>query len=481
MVEHRPPCYLAIDQGTTSTRIVRVDNKGHATVLAAYRHQQFYPQPGWVEHNPRELLDNVRKCLDEGGQASALGLANQGESCLAWDARTLEPLSPVIVWQDNRTQGQVETLREQGAERQTQSRAGLPLDAYFSATKMRWLLDHVPAVSEAAKAGCLHLGTTDAFFLEHLTGRFETDITTASRTSLMNAATGEWDSVLCDIFGVSPEFLPRIRPCTSGFGTLDNGTPVSVSMVDQQASLYGHGCRQTGDTKITFGTGAFVLMVAGDRVPEQVPKGILPTSAWQKKDGSTYALEGGVYNASSAVDWAQRIGLFNAHDELADFSAAPAISRNLVFVPALSGLAAPIWDRTASGMWLGMDSSTGREDMCQSVLEGIALRVVQVVDAMCTGDKIKLGDVLSIDGGLTRSRYFCQFVADVLQRNVVTRSFDELTAFGCAALAAEVKTGQPLELKTEQWVYKPAISEATAQKWRDRFADAVSRTRNWRI
>ncbi|KAA6169251.1 glycerol kinase [Pseudomonas marginalis] len=459
----------ALDQGTTSTRVLVVSQNGSADIQLSLRHQQHHPHPGWVEHDPLELLNNLQRCLEATGRVDAIGLANQGESCLAWDAKTGEPLSPVIVWQDNRTSAEIAQLRGDGGEALTLERAGLPLDPYFSASKLAWIIRNLPAAQSALRAGRLRLGTTDAYFLDRLTGVFATDVTTASRTSLMNLATGQWDSQLCELFGVPMETLPQIRDTVGHFGEI-GATPITASIVDQQASLYGHGCRNEGDAKITFGTGAFALTLTGEQIIRAPDKGLLATIAWQIDGKPTYAMDGGVYDASSAVEWAGRLGLFSDFSELAAFDEPPAIGRQLAFVPALSGLACPHWDRSAAALWVGMNGSTTRQDMCQAVLEGVALRSVEVITAM--DEFLSVTDHLSIDGGLARSPYFAQFLADALQRCIVTQRFDELTAFGCAALAAKgigVALKPPRNTST---TFHPKVSAS--------FSDAVTRCRDWR-
>lgn len=466
----------ALDQGTTSTRVLVVDMEGRADIQLALRHQQHHPRPGWVEHDPLELLANLQRCLEATGRVDAIGLANQGESCLAWDAITGTPLSPVIVWQDNRTAAHIETLRAQGAETLTLERAGLPLDAYFSASKLAWILDNLPQAKAALDAGRLRLGTTDAYFLDRLAGVYATDITTASRTSLMNLATGQWDPQLCELFGVPLQVLPEIRATVGDFGRIGQ-TPISASVVDQQASLYGHGCRQPGDAKITFGTGAFALTVTGEQIIRAPEKGLLATVAWQADGQRVYAMDGGVYDASAAVEWAGRLGLFTDFSELASFDQPPAISRDLAFVPALSGLACPHWDRSAGAVWIGMNAATSRQDLCQAVLEGVALRSAEVITAMDA--HLNVTDCLSIDGGLARSPYFAQFLADILQRTIITQRFDELTALGCAALAARGLGLELPPLDNTRSDYQPRIDRATAQAWRHTFSGAVSRSQGW--
>ena len=255
---------------------------GDAAIASVTRHRQLYPKPGWVEHDPAELVRNLQTSLDAAEGVSAVGIDNQGESCLAWHADTREPITNVIVWQDNRTGSAVEQLKRDGAETEVMERCGLPLDSYFSASKLAWIVKHVPEARELLKQGKLRLGTTDAFFLDRLAGECSTDITTASRTSLMNLATGQWDGELCRLFGVPMEALPEIVPTTGNLGEVASrgrAVPVTASVVDQQASLYGHGCRRTGDAKITFGTGAFALLVTGDRALRSPDQGLLPTVA----------------------------------------------------------------------------------------------------------------------------------------------------------------------------------------------------------
>lgn len=469
----------AIDQGTTSTRILVATDDGTSEIKHSIRHAQHRPQPGWVEHDATELLTNVRTCIKIGNDAAAplnaIGLANQGESCLAWDAQSREPLSPVIVWQDNRTAGTIEHLRADGCETVTRERAGLPLDTYFSASKLAWILRNIPEVSQAMRRDRLRLGTTDAYFLDRLTGVFATDVTTASRTSLMNLRTCQWDGELCRLFGVPLESLPEIRPSVGSFGDLD-GIPVTAAIVDQQAALYGHGCRRAGDAKITFGTGAFMLAVTGNKIVRAHEYGLLPTVAWQiGADPAVFAVDGGVYDAGAVVEWIHRLGLFHDLAELREFDVGPAISRGLVFVPALSGLACPHWDRSAAGMWIGMTADTSRAELCQAALEGIAFAVAEVVSAI--NSSIAIADRLSVDGGLVGSPYFLQFLADVTGRSIVTQSTNELTAYGCAALAA-LGAGHELPMpRSGASAYAP--HKVQAEAWRERYTTAVSRSMRW--
>jgi glycerol kinase len=422
---------LAIDQGTTSTRALLVDETG-ATILHAVEHRQIYPSPGHVEHDPEELIANLMSCLSAAPDVDCVGLANQGESCLAWDGATGRAITPVIVWQDARTAATCERLKNEGAEALTLARAGLPLDPYFSASKLGWIMSNVPGARSLLAAGRLRLGTTDAFFRDRLTGSFATDPSTASRTSLLDIATRAWDPDLCALFGVPIEALPAIVPTTGPLATLPGGHRLTASIVDQQAALYGHGTRKAGDAKITFGTGAFALALADGPA---APSGVLPTIAWVE-DGKppVYALDGGVYAASSAVNFARQLGLFCTFDDINRFDAEPAIARGIAFVPALSGLACPHWDRKARGAWMGLSLDTTPIDMSQAVLEGVAFRMAEVIDAMAL--KNSSAPPVSIDGGMSRNPWFCQFLADVLARPVRISDEPELTALGCAQLAA---------------------------------------------
>ncbi len=469
---------LAIDQGTTSTRALAVDNRNGARIVNATRHRQSYPSPGWVEHDPNELINNLQTALDAAEGVEAVGIDNQGESCLGWHADTGEPVTPVIVWQDNRTGDLVEQLKHDGVEQEVMTRCGLPLDSYFSASKLAWIVDNVSEAKSLLAKGKLRLGTTDAFFLQHLTGRCRTDITTASRTSLMNLNTGQWDPELCALFNVPIDTLPDIVSTTGHLGDVsscDRKVPLTASVVDQQASLYGHGCRLSGDAKITFGTGAFALLITGQEPLQAPDKGLLPTVAW-RLDGkqADYALDGGVYCAGSAVEWARSLGLFTNYSSLNAFDRPAAVERDLVFVPALTGLACPHWDRSAAGMWLGLSLDTRPEDMLQSLLEGIAFRAAEVIQAMSAMTPIR-GEI-SVDGGVSVNPYFCQFLADVLERTVAVKSMPEITALGTAQLAGAIFDAEDMP-QAEITRYSPSTDRSLH---RARFASAIERASAWR-
>lgn len=468
---------LAIDQGTTGTKAFTVGDDGAFAGIASFEHAQHYPRAGWVEHDAEELLAHIEACIAAAGAVDAIGIDNQGETIVAWDAKSGKPCYPAIVWQDDRTKDVIEKLKAAGAEDLTLARAGLPLDPYFSAAKMRWIIDHVDSAKTLLKQGRLRLATSDAFFLDRLAGTFATDITTASRTSLMSLDTLQWDDELLRLFGVPRECLPDIRATTGPFGK-HRGIPITASLVDQQAALFGHGCRTPGDAKITFGTGAFALAISGNARPLKNSSGLAATIAWRiDRDGAAFALEGGVYTAAAAVNWAKSLGLFSSYEEINNFAAPSALSRGIVFVPALSGLACPHWDRNASGLWIGLGLDTGKADMMQALLEGVALRAAEVMAAMA--QELPLGDAVSIDGGLANNPYFAQFLANALGKTVTVASSTELTALGTgrmALLGAGADTLPPLPAPSR--IYK--ADQPLSDELKARFTEAVSRAKAWR-
>jgi glycerol kinase len=474
------PTVLAIDQGTTGSKAYRLGTSGQFERVGGFDHRQIYSQAGWVEHDPLEVLDHVRKLLALAGDAVGCGIDNQGETVIAWDADSGEPVCNAIVWQDSRTLAVTDELKKSGAAAVITARTGLPVDPYFSASKLRWIIDHVPRAQDLLKSGKLRLGTSDSFFLDRLAGVYATDVTTAARTSLMNLDTGQWDPELCRLFGVPIEALAPIRPTTGDFGTIGR-LPIVANVVDQQAALFGHGCRHGGQAKITFGTGAFALAVADRNVAAEAAAGMIRTVAWKIGERPlAYAIEGGIYDAASAVNWARNLGLFKDYAEIDQFMAPPAIERGLVFVPALSGLSCPYWDRNAAGLWLGMSNDTTRTDMMQALLEGVALLAAEVIAAM--GRATPLQGSISIDGGLSNNRYFCNFLGRALGQPVVVAGSADLTGLGCAQLAligaglADLDSLPPPPPARNRVTSSTPLSEAA----RKRFRDAVKRCSNWR-
>ena len=471
---------LALDQGTTGTKAYTWrDDAPHADALhlvGRHTHRQIRPRAGWVEHDPLEILGALRELIAAAGPVDLAGLSNQGETVVAWDAATLRPLHAAIVWQDERTTDMVARLRAAGVEALTLARAGLPLDPYFAATRLRWLLDHADGARDLLRLGRLRLGTSDAFFLHALTGHCATDVSTASRTSLMDLRRLCWDPELCRAFGVPIECLPEIRPSSGPFGHVPGGAAVVASLVDQQAALYGHGCGEAGDMKITFGTGAFALALSAEIPQAGCPDGLLPTCAWQLGcSAPRYALDGGILTAGAAVEWLGGVGLMQDLAEIDGFAGPPALARGLAFVPALAGLGCPHWDRAARGCWLGLDLASDAADLRRAVLEGIALRAAELVAAMET----RLGAVrrVAIDGGLTRSAFFVRFLADALGRAVEVAGFADVTALGVLhACLASRGLGQRPSPGAWRRVEPQAPLDAALHA---RFAQAVEITRSW--
>ncbi|MDK3019083.1 FGGY family carbohydrate kinase [Pseudodonghicola flavimaris] len=468
---------LSIDQSTTSTSAFLFAAGAAPERLFQRDHRQIYPRPGWVEHDPEELLSHLRAALARGRAAGAevWGIANQGESCLAWDARTKTPVSPVIVWQDNRTEADCSALAAAGHAPRLRDRAGLRLSPYFSASKLGWCLREFPRARALHAEGRLRLGTTDAFFRDVLTGRFETDVATASRTALMNLRTLDWDHDLCALFGVPPDCLPAITDCNGDLGRAE-GLPLCASIVDQQAALFGHGLRRRGESKITVGTGAFALTLTG-AIPPTAEGAALPTVAWRLRGHpAQYALEGGVFTAAAALNWVRELGLFDSFDMLDAFDPTdgPAmIDRDLVFVPALSGLGCPHWDSAARGSWLGLTLTTGAPQMVQAVLEGIALRIAELL-AEIEG-RSPVAEPIGLDGGLTQNRWFCQFLADVTGKSFARSDYAERTALGTALLAAEAR-GTGLSLPRTETLFRPQRRYPHALR---RFGSARALVQRW--
>ncbi len=472
---------LAIDQGTTLTKAFVLSEEGEFRPIGRAVHRRFHPAADYVEHDAEELAVNVEALIDRAlAQESGIegiALTNQGETVVAWDRRTKKPLYHAIVWQDQRTQPWLDAL-PCDARSYIKAHTGLTTDAYFSAAKLAWLLKNVPLVAEAAQAGQLGLATSDAFFLDRLTGEYATDVTTASRTSLMDLRTCRWDGELCRIFEVPLEVLPEIRASMGPFGMLLRGghsIPVVANIVDQQAALFGHDCRKPGEAKITFGTGSFALVNTGN-APLMNQAGMIPTVAWARSGESpVYALDAGDYTASAALDWSISLGLAK---DLADFflpEAPSALERGLVFVPALAGLGAPYWDRTAPGVWIGLRLGTSAADMRRAVLEGIALRAVELIEAMPIAS-----DTVSIDGGLTAITTFVRFFTDALGRPVRLGVSADTTALGAAELGFLGLGRNPPQPETgKKQFISPSAASPAIRLVRSRFSQAIAASRSF--
>jgi len=440
---------LAIDQGTTSTRVVAYDARLRPVGQGQVEVPPTYPKPGWVEHDPGALVDSVgpmvtRALAEAGidaGRLAGIGLTNQRETAVIWDRSSGRPIGPALVWQDRRTADFCERHRDRRAW--IAERTGLVLDPYFSATKFAWLLDNIPGARRRAEAGELAAGTIDSLLIRHLTGgtRHVTDATNASRTLLMDLRSLGWADDLCDFFAVPRAILPEILPSvgdfgeTRGLGYLPDGLPIRGVAGDQQASLAGQGCLEEGQAKCTYGTGAFLLVHTGGRVVPST-RGLVTTLAASLDGGSPqYALEGSVFIAGAAVQWfrdgLKAVGAAHEVDRLSE-RADP--DSGVLFVPALTGLGAPHWDPEARGTLFGLTRATSVADLARATLEGVAYQVADLIDAMNADLAMPPRD-LRVDGGMARSDPFLRFQADLLGLTLRRSPEAESTALGAALLA----------------------------------------------
>jgi glycerol kinase len=493
---------LGIDQGTTGTRALVMGADGEVLATAYAAHRQHYPQPGWVEHDPAEIWAAVVataaaavRGAPSGTRIEAIGLANQGETVMAWDRASGEPLHPALVWQDQRTEAFVQELAQDPAFAGTvEELTGLRLDAYFSAPKMRWLLDHVPAVAQAAAAGKLCLGTLDAWMIWRLTGgrRFVTDPSTAARTLLFDIRRRSYDSGLLGRFGVPRAALPEIAASDGEFGVAAlpeaglAGVPIRASVVDQPAAMVGHGCLAAGDLKATYGTGCFVYLHTG-AAPRPSRHGLLATVVWERAGATSYALDGGVLAAGSVVTWLRdRLGLIKDEQEIDSLLATLPTAGGgvLACVPALAGLGAPHWRREARGAFLGLDLGSDRRDLVRAALAGIAWQVVDVVRAMAADSGMQVVR-LKADGGLTRSRSMMQLQADALGIPVEVVAEPEATAMGVCYLAARAAGLWTSDAEITRRIkvaetFQPRTSPAERTAAEQRYRRALAVVQGWR-
>ena len=438
---------LAIDQGTSSTRAVAYDADLRPLAWATRRLGVVHPRPGWVEQDPREILASVVATVAEvlaavggPGRIAAVGLDNQGETVVAWDARTGEPLAPAVVWQCKRSAPIIERLRAAGHDPWVRERTGLPLDPYFSAGKMAWLLEEVPEVAAAARAGRLRLGTVDAFLTARLGGEARTDTSTASRTQLLELRERRWDPELAGLFSVPPETLPAVGETAGNLGELRHAAwggalPLRAMVCDQQAALAGHGCFAPGTLKATYGTGVFVLANAGPVTPP-APEGLLATIAWTIGGRTDHAFDGGVFAAGTLLDWLRDgLGLYADPADTEALAGAVDGTVGVRVLPALVGLGAPWWRPEARGVIAGLTPGANRAHVARAALDGIAHRVADVVEAMAAALPAPPA-ALRVDGGLTANRYLVQRQADLLGIPLELATTEESTALGAAALAA---------------------------------------------
>jgi glycerol kinase len=441
---------LAIDQGTTGTTALLLDRQLQVRGRATVPFPQHFPRPGWVEHDPEEIwfsvLQALRKLPQESGadlrRVAAIGITNQRETTLLWERQSGRAVHNAIVWQDRRTADICQQFREEGMEELVRSRTGLLLDPYFSGTKLTWLLREHPHLRARAEAGELAFGTVDSYLVWRLTagGRHVSDVSNASRTLLMNLQSRQWDEDLLQLLEVPRAILPEIRPCaeiygrTRGLGVLPDGIPVAGMAGDQQAALFGQTCFAPGESKCTYGTGAFLLENTGLK-PVVSRNGLLSTVAWQIGEEVSYALEGSAFIAGAAVQWLRDgLGLFPASADIEALAATVPDSGGVVFVPALTGLGAPHWRSAARGTISGITRGTTAAHLARATLEGIALQIFDLAQAMAE-DRGEPLHLLKVDGGAAANDLLMQMQADLLGRPVVRPPMMETTALGAALLA----------------------------------------------
>ena len=443
-------CILAIDQGTTFTKTYLFDRNLNVVAGNTGSHTQIRPHAGWVEHDAREILGttiaSIRATLRSAGvrasEIAAVGIANQGETVVAWDASTGAPLYHAIVWQDRRTEKMCEVLRaDPSFARNVRSRTGLHIDPYFSATKVAWLSKHVLAIRRAASRKRLMVGTMDSWLIWNLSGRksFVTDPSTASRTLLFNIRTLRWDVGLLNRFGIDRTSLPDVLPSQGVCGTIASSVlgaevPIAALLCDQQAALLGHGCLKAGQAKCTYGTGAFFLLNLSN-TGVRLAEGLLTSIAWSMEKNTHYVFDGGVYSAGSAVDWLKNgLGIIATASETQDLATSVDSAGGVIFVPALHGLASPYWNSSVRACFLGLNARTTRAHLARAVLEGIAYRIRDICETMNSGWSRKI-ESLSVDGGLTRNTFLMQFQSDILGIPIRVPHMSESTSLGVAYLA----------------------------------------------
>jgi glycerol kinase len=441
----------AIDQGTTSSRFIVFDRSGNAVAAAQREHRQIYPRPGWVEHDPVELRDNtfavIEQALREADLSprdlAAVGITNQRETTLLWDRATSQPVHNALVWQDTRTEALVAEYARDGGQDRFRARTGLPLASYFSALKLRWLLDNVPEARRRAEAGDLAFGTVDTWLLWHLTGEHITDVTNASRTQLMDLATLQWDDALLRAFGIPRAVLPRIVPSSAVYAEARAplaGVPVAGILGDQQAALLGQACCEPGEAKNTYGTGCFLLMHTGT-TPRPSQHGLITTVAGQFGDApACYALEGSIAVTGALVQWLRdNLRIIRASADVEALAASVPDNGDVYFVPAFSGLYAPYWRSDARGVIAGLTRYATAGHIARAALEASAYQTLDVVRAMEQDSGIAIR-TLRVDGGMVANELLMQFQADVLNVPVLRPRTLETTALG-AAYAAGLAVG----------------------------------------
>jgi glycerol kinase len=492
----------AIDQGTTSTRFIVFDRTGRVRTVAQKEHEQIYPSPGWVEHNPEEIWQRTREVIAEamtkGGlqpqDLAAIGITNQRETTIVWNRKTGKPVANALVWQDTRVADYVKEFAKAGGQDRFRSKTGLPLTTYFSGLKIRWILDHVSGVRELAEAGEVLFGNVDTFLVWHLTGGTNggvhiTDVTNASRTQLMNLETLSWDKELLDAFRIPEPMLPRIRSSSETYGLANEPSIKNVAIAgilgDQQAALMGQACFEAGEAKNTYGTGCFLLMNTGTRKVDS-KSGLLTTVAYKLgEQPGHYALEGSIAITGALVQWVRdNLGLIAKSSDIETLAGTVEDNGGVYFVPAFSGLYAPYWKDNARGVITGLTRYANKGHLARAVLEATAFQTRDVLEAMEKDSGIKL-DVLRTDGGMVTDELLMQFQADILDRPVVRPvTKDATTALG-AAYAAGLAVAYFKDLKDlrANWAvdrtWQPNLKNGKRDELYALWKRAVTRSFDW--
>jgi len=488
-------CIIALDQGTTSSRAVLFNERGEIKGIAQQEFRQIFPQPGWVEHDPNEILSTQLGVFErliyenniEPAEIAAIGITNQRETAIVWDRHTGQPIFNAIVWQDKRTAIICEALKKRGLEDYVRQNTGLVIDSYFSATKIKWILDNIPTAREKADRGDLMFGTVDTWLIWNLTGgkAHVTDYTNASRTMLYNIRDLTWDKKLLSELEIPESMLPEVKPSASDFGSYAlKGANIPIAGVagDQQSALFGQACFEPGMAKNTYGTGCFMLMNLGAKI-QQSNNGLITTIAWGLDGKVEYALEGSIFIAGAAVQWL-RDGL-HLIDQSKDseYFAAKALGSNEVYVvPAFAGLGAPYWDMYARGAIFGLTRDTGKDHIIKATLESLAYQTKDILNAMEEDSGVTLA-CLKVDGGASANNILMQFQADILGTEVERPEVIESTAMGAAYLAGIQiglwKKEDIIHNRKIQERFMPHMEETTRAKLYKGWKKAVERTKGW--
>ncbi len=498
----------AIDQGTTGTRFMVFDHSGQVVTSAYEKHEQFYPEPGWVEHDPMEIWEKTQEVVTralsresiDAAQLAAIGITNQRETTLLWDRDSGMPIHNAIVWQDRRTTDRIEELEREDKIEEIREKTGLEADAYFSATKAEWLLDNADPIKtqrarpadlrDRAADGEIRFGTIDSWLIEKLTGNHITDVTNASRTMLYNIHEMDWDGDLLEEFRVPHAMLPEVRPSsddelygtTDAEGFLEAEIPVAGALGDQQAALFGQTCFDEGDAKNTYGTGSFFLLNTGEEAVAS-DHGLLTTVGFQRSDEPVqYALEGSIFVTGAAIEWLEDVELLDDAAESEQLARSVDSTDGVYFVPAFTGLGAPHWDGRARGTIVGMTRGTRKEHIVRAALESIAFQTRDVAEAMEADAGVEINS-LKVDGGAVKNNFLCQLQADIVGTEIVRPEVDETTALG-SAYAAGLAVGywnDPEEL-SENWRVDREFTPkggADVDGRYEQWTEAVERARDW--